>query len=206
MFAETSRRRPVRAATAEFVGAAATPGSGAPCDLPQVAIAGRSNVGKSSLINRLAGQKRLARTSKQPGRTQQINFYLVDKRFLLADLPGYGFARVPDSVRTMWRRLISAYLGRTAQLLGVVLLIDARRGVGPEDFRMIKQLEESGTPALFALTKMDKLSRSKGRRASEDLREALELEPSQMVETSARTGAGVGTLFESIDALVGGRP
>ncbi len=159
-------------------------------------------MGKSSLLNRLVGRKSLARTSKRPGRTQEINFFRVDGRYLLVDLPGYGFARAPRDVREGWARLIEAYLRDTGQLLGLVLLIDARRGLTGEDERMIEFLESLGTPTLFALTKTDKLNRSGRRRAAQDLRDALRLDEDQFVETSAHTGAGFPTLLESITALV----
>ena len=159
-------------------------------------------MGKSSLLNRLVGRKSLARTSKRPGRTQEINFFRVDGRYLLVDLPGYGFARAPKDVRERWGRLIDGYLRKTPQLLGLVLLIDARRGLTGDDERMIEFLEALGTPTLFALTKADKLNRSGRQRAARDLRDALGLDADQLVETSARTGLGVDTLRESIAALI----
>ena len=173
-----------------------------PLDLPQIAIAGRSNVGKSSLLNRLVGRKSIARTSKSPGRTREINFFLVDDRFLLVDLPGYGFARAPKDVREKWGRLIEEYLSDTARLLGIVMLIDARRGVTPDDHEMIDYLERLGTPTLFALTKTDKLNRSGRIKAKAALRETLGVEDEQLVETSARSGEGVGSLRESVYALL----
>ena len=191
-----------RVRTVEFVGAVGAAGQKPPRDLPQIAIAGRSNVGKSSLLNRLVGRKSLARTSKQPGRTREINFFLVDDRYMLVDLPGYGFAKAPKTVREKWGRLIDAYLRRTPKLLGLVLLVDARRGLAEDDERMIEFLGGTGTPTLFALTKTDKLNRSGRRRATEKLREALGLDADQLVETSARTGAGVDTLRESVAALI----
>lgn len=148
------------------------------------------------------GRKSLARTSKQPGRTREINFFLVDDRYMLVDLPGYGFAKAPKTVRKKWGRLIDAYLRRTPKLLGLVLLVDARRGLTDDDERMIEFLGGTGTPTLFALTKTDKLNRPGRQRATKKLREALELDADQLVETSARTGAGVDTLRESITALI----
>lgn len=187
--------------TAEFVGAIGMMGQAPPRRLPQVAIAGRSNVGKSSLLNRLVNRKNLARTSKRPGRTQEINFFLIDDRFLLVDLPGYGFAKAPKDVRERWGRLIESYL-RETDLLGLVLLIDARRGITPDDRQMVEFLEAVGTPTLFALTKTDKLNRSGRRKAVQDLQRALGLDEEQLLETSAHTGAGVESLLESVYALV----
>ncbi|MDX1578823.1 MAG: ribosome biogenesis GTP-binding protein YihA/YsxC, partial [Gemmatimonadota bacterium] len=175
-----------------------------PEELPQIALAGRSNVGKSSLLNRLVGRKSLARTSKRPGRTQEINFFRVDERFLLVDLPGYGFARAPVEARERWGRLIEDYLEGSPRLLGIVLLIDARRGLTADDERMVAYLEDLGTPALFALTKVDKLNRSGRRRALERLVERAGVDEEQIVETSARTGEGVPTLLASLFALVDG--
>jgi len=189
-------------ATAEFVGAIARPGQPSPERLPQVAIAGRSNVGKSTLLNRLVGRKSLARTSKQPGRTQEINFFRIDDRFLLVDLPGYGFARVPREVRDRWGPLIESYLSGTEELLGVVLLVDARRGITGDDERMLDYLSRTGLPTLVALTKIDKLNRSGRAAASAKVREALEVDDEQLVVTSARTGEGVATLWESVLALL----
>ena len=202
----TADRRVARIRTVEFVGAVGAAGQKPPRDLPQVAIAGRSNVGKSSLLNRLVERKSLARTSKQPGRTREINFFLVNDRYMLVDLPGYGFAKAPKTVREKWGRLIDGYLRRTHKLLGLVLLLDARRGLTVDDKRMIDFLGATGTPTLFALTKSDKLNRAGRRRATEKLRGALGIDADQLVETSARTGAGVDTLRESIAALLADAP
>ncbi len=194
-----SRRR---VGTVEFAGAIAEPGQRPPARLPQIAIAGKSNVGKSTLINRLVERKSLARTSKRPGRTQEINFFLVDDRFLLADLPGYGFARAPKEVRERWGPLIESYLSSTPELLGIVMLVDARHGLTRADRRMVGFLEEIGTPALFVLTKADKLSRAGRTKAAAELRAALGIEEDQLVVTSARTGAGVQLLWESLLGLL----
>jgi len=194
--------RSPRVREVEFVGAIGEPGGSPPLALPQIAIAGRSNVGKSTLINRLVERKALARTSKRPGRTQEINFFRVDGRFLIADLPGYGFARAPREVRERWGPLVETYLTTTPDLLGVVLLIDARRGVTPDDRDMVGYLAETGIPVLFALTKTDKLNRSGRRAALESLRQALDVDADQTLATSAKTGAGLDTLWQSLRALV----
>jgi len=196
----SSKSRQVR--TVEFVGAIGAPGQEPPRDLPHIAIAGRSNVGKSSLLNRLVGRKSIARTSKQPGRTQEINFFLVDDRFLLVDLPGYGFARAPMSARKRWGHLIERYLADTERLLGIVLLIDARRGLTTDDDQMVEYLEHLAIPTLFTLTKTDKLNRAGRRKAREDLKAAIELAEDQLLETSSHTGDGIDTLRESLYALL----
>jgi GTP-binding protein len=182
----------------EFVGAQRRPGDPLPTRLPQVALVGRSNVGKSSLINALLGRKRLARVSKTPGRTREIHFYEVDERLCLVDLPGYGFASVPPEVRQRWTPLIESYLSTSPGLVGVVLLLDARRGLSQDDRGMIDQLARLGTPTLFALTKVDKLSRSERHRAARALQETLELPGDQVVATSAVSGEGTETLWKSV--------
>ena len=190
----------------EFAGAIAVPDEApekaARLALPQVAIAGRSNVGKSSLINRLVNRKKLARISKRPGKTQEINFYRVNERFLLADLPGYGFARVPSEVRQRWGPLIESYLGTSPGLLGIVLLIDARHGPSADDRQMLDYLARLGLPALFVLTKIDKLSRKERARTVRKTREALGVPRDQILVTSARTGEGVESLGDSVAALL----
>lgn len=192
----------LRVGRVEFVGAIGAPGQGIPTPLPQIAVAGRSNVGKSSLLNRLVGRKRLARTSKRPGKTTEINFFEVDERFALADLPGYGFARVPAEVRRKWGPLIESYLGRSPGLLGIVLLLDARRGPTEDDAQMIDYLSRLGLPTLFVLTKIDKLKRSERRSAIAGAREALGAAEDQLLATSAVTGEGIDTLGASVAALV----
>lgn len=148
------------------------------------------------------GRKKLARTSKSPGKTREINFYRVDDRFLLADLPGYGFARVPAEVRRQWGPLVESYLGGNPDLLGIVLLIDARHGPTEEDGQMLEYLARLGLPTLFVLTKADKLKRSERRRALESAREALGATADQLLVTSARTGEGVDSLRDSMAALL----
>ncbi|MGH7539852.1 MAG: ribosome biogenesis GTP-binding protein YihA/YsxC [Gemmatimonadota bacterium] len=194
-------RRP-DAGSVEFAGAIAAPDQAPPARLPQVAIAGRSNVGKSTLLNRLVGRKSIARTSKRPGRTQQINFFRVDDSFLIADLPGYGFAKAPEAVRERWGPLIESYLSSTPELLGIVLLIDARRGVGSDDVRLVEYLAALRTPALFVLTKADKLNRQGRQKAVREARAALGVDEEQLLVTSAKTGLGVATLWHSLRALV----
>src|SRR5881409_1834374 len=121
---------------ARFLGAAATPGGGPPPGPPEVAIAGRSNVGKSALINALVGRRGLARTSRTPGRTRQLNFFALDARLVLVDLPGYGFAVGPEAERRAWKPLVETYLGERPTLRGVLLVVDARRALAAAGARL----------------------------------------------------------------------
>jgi len=142
-----------------FVAGAATLDRLPPPRQPEVAFAGRSNVGKSSLLNRLVGRRALARVSKTPGRTQQINFFAIDERLLLVDLPGYGFARVPLAVKDEWRHLVEGYLRAERPLRGVLVLVDVRRGVLPEDEQLLGFLAALDIPTGVVATKIDKLGR-----------------------------------------------
>lgn len=167
-----------------------------------MAVAGRSNCGKSSLINALVGRKKLARVSQVPGKTREINFYLINDRFFLTDLPGYGFARAPEAAREQWRNLIETFLRDNSELAGIVVLIDARRGLLAQDEQLLGWLAALKIPALFALTKIDKLNRSGRKKAEDALRRDLDLPADQVIATSAHSGEGVDTLRESLFALV----
>ena len=137
-----------------------------PADTGREAVfAGRSNAGKSSVINTLAGQKGLARTSRQPGRTRQINFFAVDDNTRLVDLPGYGYARAPGALRQHWGQLINAYLERRRCLAGLILIVDIRRCLTEPDRQMLDWCENKNLPAHILLNKSDKLSRSAARQA-----------------------------------------
>jgi GTP-binding protein len=149
----------VRVTSARFETAAGQPGQEPPPGLPEIAIAGRSNVGKSSFINALLARRGLARTSGTPGRTRQLNFFVVNERFRIADLPGYGFAVGPEREREAWGPLVETYLRDRATLAGVVVLLDARRGLGGEEIELLAFLAEHGRPALLVATKIDKLGR-----------------------------------------------
>ena len=125
--------------------------------LPEIAFAGRSNVGKSSLVNALTGRKTLARTSHTPGRTQQLNFFDLGARLMIADMPGYGYARAPKAEVEKWTRLVNAYLKGRQQLLRVLVLIDARHGLKDVDHKVMKMLDTSAVSYQLVLTKIDKV-------------------------------------------------
>jgi GTP-binding protein len=147
---------------AQFLAAVGRPGEIPPAGPPEIAFAGRSNVGKSSAINALAGRKRLAFTSKTPGRTQTINFYELGKederKARLVDLPGYGYARAPQALRAQWKELVGAYLGRRPSLVGLVVIMDARHPFTPLDEQLLEWLGDARKLILFS--KADKLSRA----------------------------------------------
>ena len=169
--------------------------------LPEIAFAGRSNVGKSSLLNQIVRRKAFARVSRTPGRTREINFFEVNRRFVLVDLPGYGYARISKERRAEWRPLIEGYLRRSSNLRGVVQLIDARRDPSDDDLQMLDFLSELGTPTIVAITKVDKLSpTAKAARLSE-LTASLGLDADQVIPFSAHTGLGRDALAAAIVAL-----
>lgn len=144
---------------AEFIGSAYKKTQYPASNLPEIAFAGRSNVGKSSLINVLVNRKKLARISSTPGRTRSINFFKVNSAFLLVDLPGYGFARVPDKVRQSWRQMVETYLHTRDTLRAVVVILDIRRDLSHGDMNLLKWLFHFGVPPIVVLTKADKISR-----------------------------------------------
>ncbi|MBW2040344.1 MAG: YihA family ribosome biogenesis GTP-binding protein [Deltaproteobacteria bacterium] len=175
-----------------------------PADLyPEVAFAGRSNVGKSSLINTLVNRKSLARTSSAPGKTQSINFYLVNRVLYLVDLPGYGFAKVPLQVRRKWRPMVEEYFRNRKNLCGVVVILDARVGPTPLDLSLIGWLKDLSLTAVFAMTKVDKLSKNKLSNVLDQTAQALTINPEQIIPFSALTGEGKKRLWQKILNLIG---
>ena len=165
----------------------------------QVAFAGRSNVGKSSLLNRLVGQKKLAKISSTPGKTRSINFFLVDNKFYFVDLPGYGYARVAKKVRESWGRLLADYLEQSRYLAGLVLLVDCRREVTGEDMELVEWLAGRGLPTLAVVTKVDKLSRDKVNRKVSAVESQLGI---PAIPFSVVTGEGKKELFGAVRDLV----
>lgn len=171
----------------------------------EVAFAGRSNSGKSSAINAIVGRKDLARTSRTPGRTQLVNFFELEPGRRLVDLPGYGFANVPPAVRERWRRLMEGYFGVRDSLTGVVIVVDARRGFGDSDCRMLDYAAARGCQVHVLLTKADKLSRNEARATLATVRGQLGTSASVQL-FSAHDRQGVDAAQGALEALLAGRP
>jgi GTP-binding protein len=188
--------------SAEFIKSVYPTNDYPPGRYPEVAFAGRSNVGKSSLINTLLNRKGLARTSSSPGKTQSINFYLINGSFCLVDLPGYGYAKVPQQVRKKWSPLIKEYCRKRENLCGVAVIIDARVGPTPLDLSLINWLKDLSLPAIFIMTKSDKLSKNKIAKALQQTAKALSIDPEQIVPFSSQTGEGKKRLWQEIVHLI----
>ncbi|MEW6266441.1 MAG: ribosome biogenesis GTP-binding protein YihA/YsxC [Thermodesulfobacteriota bacterium] len=173
-----------RLAPARFVAGAAGPRQFPPAGRPEVAFAGRSNVGKSSLLNCLLNRRGLARTSKTPGRTQQINFFDVADWLYFVDLPGFGYAHVPLKVRAAWRPLVESYLSSRRNIRLVVLLVDIRRDPGGEERDLLAWLRMNRRPSLIVATKADKIPRGRRRARLEAVKKALDLAEEPIVFSS----------------------
>jgi GTP-binding protein len=174
---------------------AASPGQFPSDGLPEVAVMGRSNVGKSSLVNALLGRRKLARTSARPGKTRRIHFYRVEGSLYLVDLPGYGYAAVSKREQGTWQPLVESYLrGARQPLRGAILIIDIRRGPEREERDLLDWLAAERIPVALALTKSDKLSSSQAARRLRELSAELEVDASRVAAVSARTGSGLASL------------
>ena len=185
---------PPRPLAATFLASAERLGQCPAADVPEVAFVGRSNAGKSSALNRLAGQRQLARVSKTPGRTQLINFFNVAEGGRLVDLPGYGYARAPKTRREAWGRAIDDYLNRRATLVGVVLVMDIRHALRPADEHMIAWSHHCGKPLLALLSKADKLKRGARAEATRAVVARLS-DGGNVVPFSAVTGLGTADVL-----------
>ncbi len=189
-------------ANAAFLRAVGSPADLPPEGPPEIAFAGRSNVGKSSAINALLGRRSLARTSKTPGRTQTLNFYELGSDARFVDLPGYGFARVPVELRSQWRGLVGRYLESRSTLRGVVLIMDARHPLTPLDMQLVEWLQ--GMPLVVLLSKADKLSRAEQTRTLREVRARL---PTASVELfSGLTRQGVDEARDLLQRLLQAGP
>ena len=191
----------MRILTADFIRAAEKkedyPGGG----LSEIAFAGRSNVGKSSTINTLLGRRNLVRTSKTPGHTRKLNFFLINNKFFFVDLPGYGYAAVPREVKNKWGPMMETYLKSRSELAGVVVIVDLRHAPTDADLKLIEFLRYHGIVTMIAATKADKLKRSKIRFQQEVLRSGFG-EDIPMIIFSSHTGQGKNELWKEIKKLI----
>jgi GTP-binding protein len=195
------QRLAMKIVSAEFLLSAVAPRGYPPPFLPEVAFAGKSNVGKSSLINVLLNRKQLVKTSSTPGKTQAINFFLINGHFRFVDLPGYGFANVPLAVRRGWEGLVTSYLEARPCLRGVVVILDVRHDPGPLDRQLKAWLDATGSTALYVANKVDKLKRSQVAGRLRALAAGLEL-PAPPLACSASTGAGRTEIWRTLGEWV----
>jgi GTP-binding protein len=188
--------------SAEFVKSAVKPSHYPSTDLPEIAFTGRSNVGKSSLINSLVNRKHLVKTSSTPGRTQLINFFIINKTISFVDLPGFGYAKVPDSVRKSWGPMIETYLSTRDTLKGVVLIMDIRRIPGLQELNFIEWLHYYHIPSILILTKSDKLSRIKQKNQHLSIAKALSVKQEELILFSAKSRMGKNEVWDAIGRLI----
>ncbi|ADI85766.1 ribosome biogenesis GTP-binding protein YihA/YsxC [Geobacter sulfurreducens] len=192
----------VNITSAEFVTSGTRPEHYPPGDLLEIAFVGRSNVGKSSLINVLVNRKSLVRTSSTPGRTQLINFFRVNGSLMLVDLPGYGFARVPPEVKRQWGPMVETYLAGRSCLACVVLIVDVRRTPAEEDRLMLQWLRAYDIPVLVVITKCDKVSKNERAKQASLISRTLGLAPDEMAFFSALSREGRDAIWARIEAIM----
>lgn len=186
----------------EFIKSATRPAHYPEGDLPEIAFAGRSNVGKSSLVNVLVNRKNLVRTSSTPGRTQLINFFQVNQDFMLVDLPGYGYAKVPLEVKKNWRPMMETYLSKRRNLRGVVLILDIRRTPVEEDMQMLEWLRTFDITPIVVVTKCDKLSKNERAKQSAIIMQRMGLAKEDLSFFSALSKEGKEGIWARIDAVL----
>lgn len=189
--------------TVKFVKSATQPTHYPEGNVPEVAFVGRSNVGKSSLLNTLVNRKNIAKTSSTPGKTRLINFYMINDRLSFVDLPGYGFAKVPQSVKREWGPMIETYLKERKNLRLVVVILDMRRDPSEDDLSLVGWLFSYNRPILFILTKADKLSKNQAFVRVRKIRESLGADNNvEMIPFSAKTGVGKETIWRKLIELI----
>ncbi|MBW2607033.1 MAG: YihA family ribosome biogenesis GTP-binding protein [Deltaproteobacteria bacterium] len=188
--------------SAEFVTSAVKPSQYPPAVLPEIAFAGRSNVGKSSLINTLVNRKRLVKTSSTPGRTQLINFFNINAEFSFVDIPGYGYAKVPASVKKKWGPMIETYITTRKTLKGVVLIMDIRRIPKREEMNMLDWLNHYGIPSIPVLTKSDKLSKTRQQKQLKEIANTLSADKDNLILFSAKSRQGKDEVWDAVKQLI----
>jgi len=187
----------MKTTSARFIRSAFSPGDFLVDGMPQVAFMGRSNVGKSSLINSLLGTRGLARTSSTPGRTQAINYFLINERFYFVDLPGYGYAKVPVAIKKEWGPLIENYLARERSLVLCISIVDSRHRPTAQDKQLADWLKDRKSQCAFVATKADKLSNNQLKTTLSDIRSDLGVE--EVIPYSSQTRKGVERVWRVID-------
>jgi len=187
--------------SAEFITSATKPEQYPPVKYPEMAFAGRSNVGKSSLINTLVNRKRLVKTSSTPGRTQLINFFDINSLITFVDLPGYGYAKVPTAVRKKWGPMIETYLSSRRSLKGVVVIMDIRRIPRQEEHNLIAWLEHYSIARILVLTKADKLSKTKQDKQRAAVARSLDVDSSELIMFSTKSRKGREDVWDEIVSL-----
>ncbi len=188
--------------SSEFLTSAVKPDQYPAPEYPEVAFAGRSNVGKSSLINKLVNRRRLVKTGSTPGRTQLINFFLVNETISFVDLPGYGYAKVPAAVKKTWGPMVEAYIANRPNLKAVVLLMDIRRTPKAEEFNLMDWLHHNQIPMILVLTKADKLSKTRQNKQRNLSAELVGVDAADFVLFSAKSGLGKAALWELIEQVI----
>ena len=189
--------------SAEFVKSAVRPSQYPPATLPEIAFAGRSNVGKSSLINTLVNRKRLVKTSATPGRTQQLNFFRINEAFYFVDFPGYGYAKVPRFLKKQWKPMVETYLSSRKTLKGVILIIDVRRIPGIDEHLLMNWLRHYHVQLLLVLTKIDKLSRTEQMKQRRNIAQQLSVTEKELYLFSAKSGWGKDDVWDGILKMIG---
>jgi GTP-binding protein len=188
--------------SAVFIKSAVKPSQYPPAILPEIAFAGRSNVGKSSLINTLLQRKRLVKTSSTPGRTRLINFFDINHQFTFVDIPGYGYARVPDSIKKNWGPMIETYLSARTTLRGTVIIFDIRRTPGQTELQMLEWFNHHRIPYVLVLTKSDKLSKTKQHLRRGQVAGSLAVNEGDLILFSAKSRQGKEAVWRAITELL----
>jgi GTP-binding protein len=192
----------MKVTTADIVISAVRPNQYPDTQLPEIALAGRSNVGKSSFINKMLNRKALARTSSKPGKTQTLNFFLINEQIFYVDVPGYGYAKVSKKEREAWGKMIETYITTREQLRAVVLLVDLRHSPTEDDVMMYDFLKHYGIPVIIVATKADKIPKGKWEKHAKVVREKLQIEEGdELILFSSETGMGKEKAWSVIDRL-----